>query len=67
MKLGSNGAAGFPVVDDGPEHNAEDEYPDGHADPEDQHVQVVDFPADSRHARSHVQIKFGGSGYAPTE
>ena len=40
----------FTVGDDGIQHDAEHHDADQHADPEDQHMQVVDTPAERRHS-----------------
>ena len=65
MELGGHHTTRFAVMVDRPEHHSEHPCADSHANPEDQHVQVVDIPADSGDARRHVQSVIGVGASAP--
>ena len=56
VERGRGDAAGFAVVDDGIEHHAKHANADHHADPEDDHVQVVNLPAHLGGARRHIDL-----------
>ena len=44
------------MVDDGPEKNPENNYPDGDHPPEDCHVQVIGLATDLGYAPGHIEF-----------
>src|SRR5690606_19755340 len=61
MEIGGGGALTLAVMQDRPQHDAEYDDPDRHADPEDRHVETIDLPADLRYAWVHVDFPGGKS------
>ena len=49
----------FAVVVDRPEHDSEHHHTDNYANPEDQHMQMVNIMADGGDALRHVQRQIG--------
>jgi hypothetical protein len=60
MEVGGLGAERLAVVDDRPDHRTEDNHTDDDTNPENQHVQAVDFLADLGDAARHVERRRGG-------
>ena len=55
MKIGSDRAFGFPVINDRPGHGTEYEDTDDDTDPEHQHMETVEFTPQRGHTFGHVE------------
>ena len=62
MEIGGLGVNRAAVGEHRVEHRAEHDHADADADPEDQHVEVVNLAADLGGAFGHVQGHFGAGG-----
>ena len=67
VELGRHRAARFAVVVDRPEHDSEHHHADGYANPEDQHMQMVNIMADGGDALRHVQRQIGVRAHTPRQ